>query len=339
SDLIYALVLRKFYHVPQYPDCDIVFSYHEESTGLLKYVKFNIDNRFVDVKVNGDLPVLDSAEFRFNLPRLMDAEKLSEVLPLRLFTVCGFSVISVKDVTATYTLQNLKKLTYSDSLPSNDKVSQSVKTLVNSNEVDFSLLPFIKLNKKVVFDIRNNTKSILLTIASSKKKRMDNLDGFIEDYKSEPKVIVMESEPAPYSIKYNFLLEGLSKLELTYYALIPVFHNQEVVGLLEIFSKTLKKMDRENVGKGIAATYLLSQIIKTSTDKFEKEINQIISEKFTYLQPSVQWKFNEVALEYLQKIEPHRPKPLIGTVQFEHVFPLYGAIDIRNSTLERNRAA
>src|SRR5690606_40254619 len=38
-------------------------------------------------------------------------------------------------------------------------------------------------------------------------------------------------------------------------------------------------------------------------------------------------------------IWPNNPKPVMETIQFDHVFPLYGAIDIRNSTIERNLAS
>jgi hypothetical protein len=57
-------------------------------------------------------------------------------------------------------------------------------------------------------------------------------------------------------------------------------------------------------------------------------------EKFTALQQSVEWKFAEVAWDYLQKND----SALSKNVVFEQVYPLYGAIDIRNSTIERNQA-
>jgi hypothetical protein len=72
-------------------------------------------------------------------------------------------------------------------------------------------------------------------------------------------------------------------------------------------------------------------------DEFNLEIESIIKEKFTSIQPSVQWKFNEVAWHYLYNRKRGLPEKT-ETIHFNEVYPLYGAIDIRNSTVERNKA-
>ncbi|MGQ7489540.1 hypothetical protein ACTGU5_12210, partial [Streptococcus suis] len=87
------------------------------------------------------------------------------------------------------------------------------------------------------------------------------------------------------------------------------------------------------------ASTLLAQLLKDEIVEFQTQINEVIKEKFTSLQSAVQWKFNKEAWEYLQRIEQDKPKPVIGDIKFEQVYPLYGAVDIRNSTVERNRAA
>jgi hypothetical protein len=69
-------------------------------------------------------------------------------------------------------------------------------------------------------------------------------------------------------------------------------------------------------------------------DNFQNRIEKVIMEKFTALQQSVEWKFAEVAWDYLKKND----SALSKNVVFEQVYPLYGAIDIRNSTIERNQA-
>ena len=340
NNCIHAAILSKFYDLPECPNYELIFSYPDETSGLSKYIQLNVDNRFMDIKVNGELPSLDLLDYRLDLSKLLNGVLLTEVLPLGLFTFCGFSIVSIKDVTAVYVLDDIKNnILNSDSESLYDKVVHSLKILAGGNGVEFSLLPFLKLNNKIVFDRQNLHESVLLNIVQSKKIWMENLDAFIEDYKSDPKLIVMEAGSPSYPIQYNFLFEGLSRLKLAYYALVPVFHNTDVVGVLEIYSETLKKLDRGNITNVIAATPLLAQLLKDASNKFEKEINRVIREKFTSLQPSVQWKFNEVAMAYLQNNRPNNPKPVMETIQFDHVFPLYGAIDIRNSTIERNLAS
>jgi hypothetical protein len=59
----------------------------------------------------------------------------------------------------------------------------------------------------------------------------------------------------------------------------------------------------------------------------------LIKEKFTMVQQSVEWKFEEVAVNLLRHSESGSTN-----VVFEDVYPLYGAIDIRNSSMERASA-
>jgi hypothetical protein len=52
----------------------------------------------------------------------------------------------------------------------------------------------------------------------------------------------------------------------------------------------------------------------------------------------VQWKFNEAAWHYLRDEHDQKGQHEIEEIVFEKVYPLYGAVDVRNSTIERNAA-
>jgi hypothetical protein len=67
-------------------------------------------------------------------------------------------------------------------------------------------------------------------------------------------------------------------------------------------------------------------------------MDEVLKDKFTALQPSVQWKFNKVVWEFIKKSKGKRKNQEIETVTFKALYPLFGAIDIRNSTTERNYA-
>ena len=55
------------------------------------------------------------------------------------------------------------------------------------------------------------------------------------------------------------------------------------------------------------------------------------------MQPAVEWKFTEVALNYIVN-KQHNEDIKIERIAFNEVYPLYGAIDIRNSSTERSHA-
>ncbi|NJO25259.1 MAG: hypothetical protein HC867_04980 [Bacteroidia bacterium] len=66
-------------------------------------------------------------------------------------------------------------------------------------------------------------------------------------------------------------------------------------------------------------------------------MDRIIKEKFTAVQPAVEWKFTDAALKYI--IDGQTDKDLkIERIAFEDVYPLYGSIDVRNSSTERSHS-
>jgi hypothetical protein len=82
---------------------------------------------------------------------------------------------------------------------------------------------------------------------------------------------------------------------------------------------------------------LLAQLFHNIIIDFNNDIQEVITDKFTALQPSVQWRFHEAAYNYMQSGARERNLP-IEPVFFKGVYPFYGAVDIRNSSVQRNTA-
>lgn len=77
--------------------------------------------------------------------------------------------------------------------------------------------------------------------------------------------------------------------------------------------------------------------LEKSLDQLNYEVDKVIKKKFTAVQPSVEWKFTEVALDYI--VHQHeKENSKIKRICFEDVWPLYAALDIRNSSTERSQA-
>ena len=121
------------------------------------------------------------------------------------------------------------------------------------------------------------------------------------------------------------------------YEMITIYFSNELLGALEVYSRTPGLLTSAILAKLEPAMPLLSQMLKNIIDEFDNSIERVIKEKFTAVQPSVQWKFNEVAWHFIQQSEQEGAGRL-EDISFENVFPLYGAIDIRNSTVQRNAA-
>jgi len=119
--------------------------------------------------------------------------------------------------------------------------------------------------------------------------------------------------------------------------LAPLKHNGDLWGILEIGSDHEGKLNYKHIGRLDVAIPLFTRAIEKSAESLDNQIDKVIKEQFTAVQPSVEWKFTEAAYNYIiQKQQGKDPKP--ERIAFESVYPLYGAIDIRNSSVERSQS-
>jgi hypothetical protein len=122
------------------------------------------------------------------------------------------------------------------------------------------------------------------------------------------------------------------------YALMPVYYNNKLVGVFEMCCRKKGILNEQVFGRMETVRPLLAQLMQNSIDDFETQIRETIRDKFTNLQPSVQWKFTEAAWNYLYYSRLEGKSVPVQKIEFRDVYPLYGAIDMRNSTIERNKA-
>lgn len=340
EQIVYSLILERFYEIPSFEDEAIEFSAQDEATGLPKYFAIKIDNKFVDITSEKELPALDYRKLRQNNAQQFNWKNIREILPLSQFTLKGFSVITINDITSERILQNIRNVISSSPNEnfeqSFDVLQESLQILTGSKHIKFGLSPLLRLNNKPIIDQVYMHGSILPDLLKRKTKNCEEAN-ISESYLSNPQIIVYNVGIEIGDNNFKFI-NDLSDLGVTSYACIPLYYNEKATGLLEVYTNDGHSFDKTALAKLRRVAPLLAQLLHDQTGKFNALIETVIKEKFTSLQPAVQWKFNQTAYDYLKKILPDKPKPTIENIQFKNVYPLYGAIDIRNSTIERNKA-
>ncbi|HVY76709.1 MAG TPA: hypothetical protein VG890_17895 [Puia sp.] len=338
----YAIILEKCFQVNDLFPNEMVYSMMDEQSGLPRYFRLELDTRFIEVRVAKPLPELNIATMRANYP---DADAFLEVLetllPPEQFRFEGFGITNITEVTATVALNNIRNLVLNDtSFDGKDfhrEVIRALKTLAGKPDIDFGLLPVIKVNDRLIFNNTSCVNSKLMRTADGLGVAERTYLSLADDYLKNPQPLLFNDIQSKAS-EGNPYLKMLRVSGIESYALKPVFFNNSLAGVLEIYSTKKGSLNDALLSRLDPAISLLAQLLQHSIDEFSHSVEKIIKEKFTAVQPSVQWKFNEAALQYLRESKARSKPPEIGEVIFERVHPLYGAIDIRNSTVERNEA-
>ena len=335
---MYRLILERLYNIPSLIKNEILFEYTDAVTNLPKFYNINTDTQFIDIQLKGKLPALDYKAIEPYLQEGADTAILENILPLNRFRFEGFSVITLLDVTIQRATEIIKEalVNHNYETESNDSIIQALKTLAGDDRVDFGLIPSYQINGKYVFASGECSQSMIVEAAKKFGVTEEGFNQLVNKYYTDPQTAVFNNI-TDQQVSEQPLLNILKAEGVSSFALVPVFYNKKVAGILEVFSKHGIALDDALFSRIQTALPLIAQLLKYSTDEFNAKIDTIIRDKFTPLQPSVQWKFNEAAWNFLET-SVSSPNAEIETVTFEKVHPLYGAIDVRNSTFERNRA-
>lgn len=336
----YNILLKHFYDITISGWHLTIKSHVDPETQLLKYYQMHINDSFVHIETDMELPEVKLEDFKDDLPGKANTLKLlKRMLPPERFKLEGFAVVEMIDVTSTYALQSIKDVIIAHNECStgsyDPKISQALKTIAGTNVLEFGMLPFITLSGKILIDDHSCFKSVLLTYVNQLESSGDSRL-LLEDYLANPRTLIFpeikEQELEEYPI-----LQTLSRSGIRSYAILPLYYSGKLVGCLEVYAKSSGYLTAKALSRIEAAFPLLAQLFDNIGTEFNIQISKVITSKFTVIQPAVQWRFNDAAYNYLRSNCKEKDLP-IEPIMFKDVQPFYAAIDIKDSSISRNLA-
>jgi len=313
-------------------------------SGRHNFLEASFDYRFLKIssEMESDNIIRELNAIDNDFISLEDSiSRLRNSLPLNRFSFRGFRFISLTDVT----IAHIGKITANRILESRniwedpaiiEEVTRGLKIIAGSDELEFSLMTMLKLNDRFTF---NAPVEITGTNhhSDSKALRHQLFDFLANIYRLDPRRIFLEEISTELIEKYSYL-KVLKDSGVCAYGILPIFFQAELVGVIEVYSRKRLLLDKKVLSRIDPAIPVIALLFRKSIDSFNQQIEGVIREKFTYLQPSVLWRFNEASWNYLANAEKGTGQQKMEDIYFRNVYPIYGAIDIRNSTINRNHA-
>lgn len=235
----YNIVLERFYNISLSGNQVIVNSIIDKNTHLLKYYRLNIDTRFLEIKANVELPDYNLKDVKDYIKDERNTLKiLTKLIPPEIFSITGISVITLTDVTSEYALESIKNLVieHNDSQKGQHPkdIAIALKTLIGTDQVDFGLVPYLKLNNKLQINELSGFTSILIELAKEQGNDDEQYNELIEQYLLNPRTLIFPEITAEEYANYP-MLKLLGSLDITSYALLPLYYNGKLVGCLELW--------------------------------------------------------------------------------------------------------
>ena len=336
----FGLILKKYLGYNSADSSKVVYPFTDEKTGLVRYMEMRLDGRFIDVRPVDEMPKMPESIFDYTSNRLLTIEELMQQVSLDKFVFEGLTVIRINDVTEQAVIAEMKnKLLDSNFVSDNTAytdLEKQIQNLIGLKDLTIGLAPFFKINGHYVYSNLHNNNSLLFRHLQStgEKDEISDYCKLLFRYNNQP-------------VLYESLTEDiLGEVQcLPYYhkagsrcmIICPLKQQNELLGMLEISSKQPGYLKPEHISKLEAAIPMFTLGLEKSLEQLNNQVDKVIKKKFTAVQPAVEWKFTEASLNYIVNMYEKQDSG-IERIVFDDVFPLYGAIDVRNSSTARSHS-
>lgn len=305
---------------------------------MTRYYELRLNAQFVDVKL-----VNENLELPKNIrpEQTLETEELSKILPLEHFSFEGLVVIDVSDVTTEQVIAEMKTNllninSFSDVSVYNE-LQQHVESLIELKDVKIGITPFFKMNEFYLYTEAHYQNSLLFKNEEviKNKDKVSDICRKTFRHKNTPLLLkkLQETDEADHELFQYYAALGAESL-----ILCPLkSEDNQLIGLLEISSEHQNSLQYEHLSRLQNVIPLFALALEKTYESLELQVDKTIKEHFTAVQPAVEWKFTEAAFKFLQHSQVSDLAKM-PNISFEDVYPLYGAIDVRNSSVERNHA-
>ncbi|RJR43662.1 MAG: GAF domain-containing protein [Deltaproteobacteria bacterium] len=333
----YILILRKFYGIDLAWSYPLIAQAKCPKTGIDRFFNIVLDPKFLEIKVLGEPRTLTEADRNRLLSNVTDLKLWMELIPAANFEFQGFGVFKAADVTAREMLAALQAdLFEKEAIFQQDGfagLQEKLQIYLDERDITLGLaairgeqvliLPHAHRKSETSCILENAThyqrSEYRGSIFSQAMERDEPL--VVEDLQNYPKNTILEERMLDHGYRSVYVA--------------PLRYQDRLLGTLALKSTRPGALNALNTANLQPVLPLFAVALNRSLEQLNQKIQAVIKEEFTAIHPAVEWRFQQAALNYIQrKDEGVSLEPIV----FHQVYPLFGVSDIRESSDHRNAA-
>ena len=336
---IYLLILERIYGIScqRLESVDIKILPDQE-TGLDRYYGVTADFQFVRIRPLRPPRELTEDELDEITNNITTINVLEKFIDLADFEFSGFTLVRALDVTESEVISALERdLIDQHSIFSAEGIrllEQRLQTLFQNPEMSLGIAA---LCGDQVMIIKNDCDSeVNCLFSNSKHFSLKEIEGTLWMEAALGSGVYRVSDLAKKEdrlpVEEQALAAGVRSMLLS-----PLRYQGEMIGLLEVFTRTPNGLGPLDTNLMEQVTPIFSVALKRGLDEMDKQVQSIIKEKCTAVHPSVEWRFEQAAIRHMERVRHGDAASEMEPIIFKDVVPFYGQSDIRGSSLARNR--
>lgn len=312
-----------------------------DGNGILKNYRVLYDTSYVEIEKTEQAPELGDKDFEELLESFNELSVWKEKFPPESYIFNGFVIATLIDVTIDTSISEFKtdllRLEVKKGFD-NTSFTTYFRSIFNISDLKIGYADYnadTKSFERVLF------KDIPCYLLNEEKSKItqDALCSTSHSALFEQKEFYVITDTHKYHSLYpeNPLYKKLADQGIGSAIFAAVIYRKRILGILEIVSPKIYDLTTINANKLMdIMPFLVDSVVRAKKD-FENQLELIVQAECTSIHNSVHWKFRKEAQRYLESLAEGY-SPTFREVVFHDVFPLYGQIDIKGSSVARNTA-
>ncbi|MEM6516138.1 MAG: GAF domain-containing protein, partial [Bacteroidota bacterium] len=314
-----------------------------DRNGHLRKYKILYNADFTDIIKKEDTPEITESDFFELLDNFNNIELWRKKFPPNGYIFKGFVINNMFDVTIDNAISDIKATLIESNKRKSDNFiedfQETFRSLFNIHDIEVGFVVYDKSNDAFEKVIGKGINSYLLFNKSNEACKTALCSGSYETILKNDSYFSVSDVDRFYDLsngeaQYRTLNEQGIKSAV----FAPISYQGELMGVLELVSKTPKALNSINANKLVDVMPFIVSSVLRSKEEEENLVKAVIQQECTSIHSSVYWKFEESARQFLKDKQQNGDRAVFGEVVFNDIYPLFGQMDVKGSSNARNIA-
>ena len=337
-----TFILNTVYQYPIDLKRPFFFDIPDKENDLIKHYRVAFNGDFMDITPSSTAPKITQNDIKVLLDNYDNIDVWKEKFPPESYIFKGFGLMNLFDVTADENISSIRtSLLQKDDGSIVEKLRKDLSEFYNIKDLKVGFSVFDTSDLSLQSTRIKRSESIILL---DDEKRISCDTFFCSSiisriFNAQEIVAISDVENYRKATKKNPFSIRLKEKNIGSILLIPIKASENNdLALLEIASPRPYELNSVNQQKLTDIIPVFKAAIDRSSEEYINILEATIQKHYTSLHPTVKWKFYEAAEQYQYDLYSKKENVKIEQIVFKDIHPLYGQVDIKESSSARNIA-
>lgn len=328
----------------------ILSSYYGFNVQITKPMMIEIDNngkaelKTYRIAMNADmveyLPTdkaidITKEDFEELLDNQEDIDLWKKKFPPNSWIMRGVLMVNMMDVTTDQSISTITSNLLIKSTDSFENIRNGLRSLFGNKSIEVGMITFQENELSPIY--KDNVHSIILKENTNLDCKRHMSSSTFNQLLVNKKALVISDVDAFCEKNSNQFTDILKKTPWKSYIMAPLMHEEELLGFMELASDRAYELNSVSHLKLDQILPILALATKRFITEDQNHIEAIIQQECTTVHESVKWRFEQEARKFA--IDTDKGEDAVfNDIIFRDVYPLYGQLDIKDSSKRRNEA-